>query len=267
MIRGLFITDLDGTFIDHDTYQPGPSVSAARKLSSRGVHLVFCSSKTVAEQLPIRNSLEIPVTMIVENGSAIYRWDSPTSEILGCQVEQIRHVADEVRRETRVNLRLLGELDIEEVMQVTGLGPADAALAQQRQYSDSIVSPLDDPETVAKLAEAFDTHGLATTMGGRFLGIHGPNAGKGRAVIRLLAHNPVVSGAVGDGPNDAPMLAEVDYPYIIRGKGAVTPGLALPRLVRIDAFGPNGFVKAAENFLLRIEEGEKDGRCSTAGPW
>jgi mannosyl-3-phosphoglycerate phosphatase len=255
MIRGIFVTDLDGTFIDHDTYEPGPSVFAARRLYDRGVQLVFCSSKTVAEQSPIRDSLGIPVTMIVENGSAIYRMDSPSPEVLGCTVEYIRRVAKEVRRETHVDFRLMGEAEIGEVTHKTGLSRTDAALAQQRQFSESIISPLGDQGALAQLAEAFSRHGLATTMGGRFLSIHGPDAGKGRAVARLLADQPVVSGAVGDGPNDASMLAEVDFPYIVRGKGKVPSDLTLPGLMWIDAFGPAGFVKAADDFLLRVEGG------------
>lgn len=254
MIRGIFITDLDGTFIDHDTYQPGPSTAAAQMLWDRGVHLVFCSSKTVAEQLAISEALGIPVTMIVENGSAIYHWDSPTPEVLGCGVEYIRCVADKVRRETHIDLRLLGELEVSEVMQETGLSHASALLAQQRQYSDSIVSPLGDPKAVAAMASAFNRHGLTAIMGGRFLGISGPDANKGHAVARLLARYCVVSGAAGDGPNDASMLEQVDCPYIVLGKGAVTPDLALPRLIRINAFGPIGFVAAAKDFLSRLEE-------------
>jgi mannosyl-3-phosphoglycerate phosphatase len=250
--RGIFITDLDGTFLDHDTYQPGPSKDAARVLHDQGVHLVFCSSKTFAEQQSISAALGIPVTMIVENGSAIYHWDSPIPDVLGCEVDYIRCVADKVRQETQVDLRLLGELEVSEVMQETGLNHASAVLAQQRRYSDSIVSPLGDPKAVAAVSNAFSGHGLATIMGGRFLGIYGPDASKGHAVARLLARHPVVSGAVGDGPNDASMLEEVDYPYIVLGKGAVPPDLTLPRLVRIDAFGPIGFVAAAKDFLSRL---------------
>ena len=252
MIRGIFITDLDGTFVDHDTYQPGPSTGAAQMLCDRGVHLVFCSSKTVAEQLSISKPLGIPVTMIVENGSAIYPWDSPTPEVLGCGADYIRCVAEKVRRETSVNLRLLGELEVSEVMQETGLSHASAVLAQRRQYSDSIVSPLSDPKVVVAMSNAFSRHGLATIMGGRVLGIYGPDASKGQAVARLLARHPVVSGAVGDGPNDVSMLEEVDYPYMVLGRGALPSDLTLPRLVRIKAFGPIGFVAAAKDFLSHL---------------
>ena len=104
-------------------------------------------------------------------------------------------------------------------MQETGLSHASAVLAQRRQYSDSIVSPLGDPKAVAAMASAFNRHGLSAIMGGRFLGISGPDASKGHAVARLLARYPVVAGAVGGGPNDASMLEKVDYPYIVLSKG------------------------------------------------
>lgn len=254
MIRGILIADLDGTFIDHDTYEPGPSVLEAQKLHHEGVHMVFCSSKTAAEQLAIRDMLRIPVTMIVENGSAIYRWGSSAPEILGCTVEHIRHVAEELRLEGGLDLRLMGEIEVDEAMRETGLDRAAATLAQQREFSESVVSPRDDQGRLAELAEAFGRHGLAATMGGRFLTIHGPNASKGRAVARLLADHSVISGAVGDGPNDISMLAEVDFPYLIRSIGMTPPDPGLPGLKFIDAFGPAGFVLAAEDFLRRTKE-------------
>lgn len=250
-VDGIFVTDLDGTFIDHDTYEPGPSACAARKLHDRRVQLAFCSSKTVAEQSAIRDALEIPVIMIVENGSAIYRFDSSPPDILGCRVDYIRQVASEVRQQTHLDFRLMSEVEVEEVMQRTGLSYADAARAQQREFTESVVSPISDEQELAEMAGAFMRRGLEMTMGGRFLTIHGVNASKGRAVARLLGDYEVVSGAVGDGPNDVSMLEQVDFPYLIRGKGAVPPDLRLPGLMTIDEFGPSGFVLAVEDFLFR----------------
>lgn len=261
MIRGIFVTDLDGTFIDHDTYEPGPSVCAARKLYDGGVQLAFCSSKTVAEQSAIRDLLAMPIVMIVENGSAIYRSGSDAPDVLGCRAEYIRQVASDVLRQANLDFRLMSEVEVQEVMRRTGLTQADAALAQQREFTDSVVSPIADERTRAELTDAFASRGLGVTMGGRFLTIHGADVSKGRAVARLIhqyrsVDDTVVSGAVGDGPNDVSMLEAVDYPYLVRGKGAVPSDLRLPGLMTIDEFGPNGFVLAAEDFLLRTTPSE-----------
>lgn len=44
-------TDLDGTLLDHHTYQANEAAEALRLLEARGWPLVFCSSKTFSEQV------------------------------------------------------------------------------------------------------------------------------------------------------------------------------------------------------------------------
>ncbi|MBK7940021.1 MAG: HAD hydrolase family protein [Lewinellaceae bacterium] len=63
-------TDLDGTLIDHHTYGIEGSREAMRKLAGRNAPLVFCSSKTFAEQVHLQRALGIFQPFIFENGSA-----------------------------------------------------------------------------------------------------------------------------------------------------------------------------------------------------
>jgi ribonucleotide monophosphatase NagD (HAD superfamily) len=46
----LVFTDLDGTLLDHDTYDWTPARDALDRLTRAGIPVVFTSSKTAAEQ-------------------------------------------------------------------------------------------------------------------------------------------------------------------------------------------------------------------------
>jgi mannosyl-3-phosphoglycerate phosphatase len=253
----LFFTDLDGTFLDHRSYCPAGSVWAARALVEAGVQVVFCSSKTYAEQAAIAEKLGLDVSMIVENGSAIHYRDRPEKpDVLGCDIGTIRRAASEVEAETGIRLHLISQLPVAEVVRLTGLAPMSARRAQQRRYSDTVVEP-SDPASTAGLSAAFARHGVEAVLGTRFLGLHGMRAGKGLAVRRVVerfrgrTRQPVLTGAVGDGWNDLSMLEQVDLPYLVESVGEHRPVVSASRLIRVDAPGPPGFTIAALDFLSR----------------
>lgn len=63
----LVFTDLDGTFLDHHSYDYTPALAAVQRLSRLGALLVPVTSKTMAEI----NALNLPLSpavAIAENG-------------------------------------------------------------------------------------------------------------------------------------------------------------------------------------------------------
>ena len=68
--RVLF-TDIDGTLVAHDTYDPGPSTEAVAKLQRAGIPVVLCSAKTRAEQEALCARLKLDDPYIVENGAGV----------------------------------------------------------------------------------------------------------------------------------------------------------------------------------------------------
>ncbi len=76
MGSNIIFTDLDGTFIDFETYSPDVAAPVARDLVDRGVPVIFCSSKTFGEQQALMDLIGLTVPCIVENGAGIFLPDS-----------------------------------------------------------------------------------------------------------------------------------------------------------------------------------------------
>ena len=57
MLKIVF-TDLDGTLLDHHTYDHSPALPALAKLQEKQIPLVFCTSKTAAEIISFRTEIE-----------------------------------------------------------------------------------------------------------------------------------------------------------------------------------------------------------------
>ena len=63
---------------------------------------------------------------------------------------------------------------------------------------------------------------------------------------------PVTIG-IGDSLNDRPMLAEVDYPILVRKPdGSYDPDVQLPHLIRADGVGPVGWNRSLTTLLSRL---------------
>jgi hypothetical protein len=70
-LSGLIVfTDLDGTLLDHDTYEWQPAMLALDTLKARDIPLVLVSSKTLAELRDYRAQLGLAHPIVAENGAA-----------------------------------------------------------------------------------------------------------------------------------------------------------------------------------------------------
>ena len=66
------ITDLDGCLLDAHTYDIGPARGVLRLLRRRGVPLVLCTSKTLAEVRALFRTLGGPHLSVVEDGGGLF---------------------------------------------------------------------------------------------------------------------------------------------------------------------------------------------------
>jgi mannosyl-3-phosphoglycerate phosphatase len=79
----ILFADLDGTLLDEETCEPGPSLEALERCRSQGIPVVLCSSKTGAEirRYHERHSTHPGSPFIAENGGGVFfpadRWDRP----------------------------------------------------------------------------------------------------------------------------------------------------------------------------------------------
>jgi mannosyl-3-phosphoglycerate phosphatase len=256
----VIFTDLDGTLIDHRTYDCARSKPAVERARCRGVPVCICSSKTRREILLYREELNIDDPFISENGGAVYipRADEPGGfEILelGLPYESLVRALHDSAQEASVRIRGFSEMSAEELSSSAGLTLAQARLALQREY-DEAFTVAGTPDDVDRLSQSLERRGLLLVRGGRFFHVTGGND-KGRAVGLLMDYfskrrPSTVSAALGDSPNDIPMLLKVDIPILVRTASGEYDDLvrrAVPRVRLADGIGPEGWRQAVDALL------------------
>ena len=68
----LIFTDLDGSLLDHSSYSFAPAAGLLDRLAEQLIPVIPVTSKTCAEVLSLRKTLNNSQPFIVENGAAIY---------------------------------------------------------------------------------------------------------------------------------------------------------------------------------------------------
>lgn len=249
-MAAIVFSDLDGTLLALETYSCEEARPAVELLRSRGIPLVLCSSKTRAEIEHHRRELALDAPFIVENGSAVFIPAGQGLSVieLGLPVVEIRRRLAGLRTELGLALRGYADLSLAGIRRLTGLDEEAARRASRREYSETLLEESFTPEALGRLQEALAACGLSGAAGSRFVTVTGHGADKGQATRLLrdlyLRQDPsLISVGLGDGPNDGPMLAEVDLPYLVRKPSGAWAEVDVPRLVRVEGVGPAGFCK------------------------
>jgi mannosyl-3-phosphoglycerate phosphatase family protein len=276
----IVFTDLDGTLLDAITYSFGKAIPALRLLDDWGIPLICCSSKTRPEIEHYRALMRNHHPFVTENGGGIFIPHgyfpavSKPAEIplehdvyyevmtLGTCYAKLRKVLCELR-DLGFAVRGFGDMTVEEVAEVTGLGRDESEMAKERHFDEPFL--YDGPEDgIDELVSAVEAKGLHVTQG-QFFHILGNND-KGKAVAILTEMYEKMLGKVmtvglGDSPNDLPMLQQVDYPIIVHRKdGRHHPRIDVPRMIRADGIGPEGWNAAMLQLLEKVKNGEGAGR-------
>jgi mannosyl-3-phosphoglycerate phosphatase len=224
-------TDLDGSLLDHDTYSFENARPALECIRDQGIPLVFASSKTRSEIEELQAAMGIREPFIVENGAAVFFPDGyrnwriregvrqpPYTVIrLGATYSEIRNCVQELQMV--FNIQGFGDLGVKDIERLSGLSPAQAGLAKQREFSEPFL--LDDDGRYFDLRAAAEASGFTITRGGRFYHLMGAGQDKGAAVraaaavIRRNLGRPLGTIGVGDSANDRAMLENVDFPILI----------------------------------------------------
>lgn len=265
-VRWLLFTDLDGTLLDHDTYRWDEAAPALELCAKLDVPVILVSSKTAAEMNPLRLELGLSFPFIVENGGGIYfPAESPIPPpptvlpagdlrkwSLGPPYRDVVAALQEIRRELNMDLRGFSDMAVGEIGRFTGLVPEQARLAAMREYDEPVLHP--GSSGMEALVKAASRRNLRVTEGGRFCHLHG-NFDKGEALQRLVRryvrdYGQTTTIALGDGPNDLPMLKRVDYPVLVRSSRKTPgPGAELGRMRTTDKPGPAGWNAAVTAVL------------------
>lgn len=264
-------TDLDGTLLDSRTYSAEPAREALGLLAARGVSIVFCSSKTAAEQRAIRAELGlVRAPFIVENGSAVIvpdeirlpvtDWSPVAGEatervhVLGINAFAVRTAIGRAAAASGTRVTGYSDLTVEDVAGLTGLDLEAAGRARARDYSETLVDQF-SVEAWSAFEAALLVEGACGRHGGRFRTITGLAADKGRAVriltdlYRAAVGRPILTAGLGDSANDESLLTAVDRPFLLpRPDGTPVP-MEIRQLRRMKQPGPRGWKEAILEFL------------------
>ncbi|MFN3481304.1 MAG: HAD-IIB family hydrolase, partial [Thermodesulfovibrionales bacterium] len=219
--------------------------------------LIICSSKTRKEIEYYRERLDNHHPFISENGGGIFipkdlgfRIQDSRFKIeenskyliirLGAKYSDLRKAVEELQKDG-FGVKGFGDMTVEELAEIANMSVDEAMMAKKRDFDEPFV--FDGTKTEEqKLLEAILSKGFNFTQG-RFFHILG-NSDKGKAVSILIGlyrerFGDIKTIAIGDSPNDIPMLEKVDLPVIVKkSDGSYDLRIKVPRIIKADGIGP-----------------------------
>ena len=222
------VTDLDGTLMDH-RYDWSPAESTIRWLQSLGVPVIPCTSKTAEEVRSFRRDVDLHDPFIVENGGAVHGETSMGEEwqlSLGPGWRELRPQLKRLERDLGEPLRALDDLSDQEGDALLGLRGESLRLAQGRSCSVPFVAP--SPPARERLVALAEARQLTVVQGNRLSHLLGGGISKGQALRALKDHQGMPHArvlALGDSPNDLPLLEVADLAVVVPGANGPHPAL------------------------------------------
>jgi mannosyl-3-phosphoglycerate phosphatase len=265
----IIFSDLDGTLLDHFTYESTPALPAIKILNAANVPIVLTTSKTLAEVLKIQANLNIKAPLIIENGAAIFipkntfKAQPKTTISMGqywvksfCSPRE--HWLDVIKNtpsQYKGQYQGFSTLTSEELAELTGLSNADADLAKNRQYGEPI-HWLGDEKSKQEFIAYLEDSGATVLHGGRFFHVSG-DSDKGQALAWLtqcyqknLHADNISTIALGDGKNDIAMLEAASIAVQIRSPVHEFPLInKKDNLIQTKEYGPAGWAEALKHLL------------------
>jgi mannosyl-3-phosphoglycerate phosphatase len=266
-VKLVVFSDLDGTFLSPEDYNPGPARGALKICQGEGIPVVFVSSKTRAEIEKLRQELGDSNPFISENGGAVFlpktNWERPAGWLelddywclaLGESHPLLCSALKDAAGAAGARILGFSAMPVSQVAEMTGLPEKDAELARMREFDEPFVILNESKDVISRLQKEINARGFHYTRGGVFHHITG-GCDKGKAVRRLMnlyrrANPGIRFAAVGDAANDLPMLRAVDQPFLVRKSGGLfEEGACFNGLTLTEGIGPLGFAEAIN--LLR----------------
>jgi mannosyl-3-phosphoglycerate phosphatase len=254
----LVFTDLDGTLLDHHSYDFSPALPALEILKKNHVPVIPISSKTHAELNIHKEQLELNGPMVAENGAVII-YPNKEPQVAPPGYLRMRDFLVDCRADADFDFIGFGDMSNEQVMQATGLDRASAQLARQRLASEPMLWRSDE-ESLRRFKRKAQAAGMRMLQGGRFLHLLS-DTDKGKAIIHIVNHLRSQGEkidktiALGDSDNDRAMLMAADIPIIVRkhdGSHMTLPERPDTRVT--DEPGPAGWNQALLQLIREQEE-------------
>jgi mannosyl-3-phosphoglycerate phosphatase family protein len=265
----LVFTDLDGSLLDHHSYSYRDALPQLRVLERLAIPVIPATSKTRAEISSLREELANEHPFITENGAAVlipvgYFAGPPpdTHERDGFWVREFSGSRQHwIELLESMKSRFAGEFNYffkagtAGIARMTGLPREQAALANQREYSEPVLW-LGSPQRMLEFVATLQAQGASVQQGGRFLAVSG-DCDKGRALVWLRgAYQEAAPGrpchelAVGDSANDRAMLEAAETALLVRSPVHDFPALERSTgVIYSRDYGPAGWAEGVARWL------------------
>ena len=233
-LSGVILSDLDGTFLDHE-YRPALDCAALASVLRRW-RVIWVTSRTADELLHMRATLGNPDVAIGENGGVCIAKSESVARALG-RATALDHAwlarVGAPYRETLAfveraftacgaTLRTAADVTVQGFARVCRYGVDDAKRALRRRASVLLVGTDTADPRVAQALGTLRSNRCDVAPGGRWTCIvAGANKGTtAQAVLSLFEEMdqrpPRIIAAIGNAPNDAPLLSVAHQRFVIR---------------------------------------------------
>lgn len=263
----LVFTDLDGTLLDHFSYDFSDATEALNHLKMLGIPCVLNTSKTFAELLALREELRHQDPFIIENGAAVFiPKTSPIAtdsalpldgeyyvKSFGPDRQTLIELSQTLKQ--RYDFTSYHELTAAQLAQYTGLELGNAELSLRRSFTEPLIWN-DSNVALEAMRQELVELGIKAQKGGRFVHLMGEQCDKAVAMTWLTEQYELHCGcsitnvALGDGENDVGMIGSADIPVVVRSPVHVPPEIPGRTDVWItDSYGPKGWSEAISKAL------------------
>jgi len=263
----ILFTDLDGTLLNHDDYAYEDAKPALKRIEAENIPLIIVTSKTRQEVKKLQKELGLEEPFIVENGGGIFFPRNYRNFRVGdCEqknddcVVQLGRSYNDIRRffvrvKEQFGIKGFGDMDSEEIMNLTGLSREQARFARQRDFTEPFT--IEEEAKIEQVKALASYEGMKIARGGRFYHLIGVDQDKGRAVeitTNIFKKNlteDIVTVGLGDSENDVPMLKQVDLPVLIPRPDGDYEDIDLPNVLKARCPGSLGWNEAVIGILDR----------------
>jgi len=255
----IIFTDLDGTLLDHNTYEYNDALQALSLIKQLSIPLILSSSKTKVEMEGYQKKIGIEeFPFIVENGSAVYtknnyfnidieKATTANNDCyrLGKTYLEIKNFLNNISTKYDYNILGFHNTDKNEIIDRTKLTSDAVALAMQREYSVPLFYDDKAKDIILKEINKYD---LQILYGGRFMHILG-KTDKGRA-LNLVRDglclrykiDSLKTIAIGDTLNDVAILKNAEIKILVkRHDNEYDTRVQIDKLIYSPYIGPKGW--------------------------